>query len=391
MVTTVDARVPPGSWATVIHGTVTVLVTGTEPRDVLTVERQLGPLVPAPVTMTRPDVEVRFASRASASGSLVFVGHGETAYDDENFYVTKGKGQTPTLVRMALEAAGDGCCVIECEHGVPAVPLLVALVNISALAHGVLPLHASAVQLGGRTLLVTGWSKGGKTETVLALQRLGAAYVSDEWTYLTRAEDGGLLISGLPEPIRLWAWQLRQLPEVRARILNWPQRARLVALERGASAFTRVGRGRHALGSLSRRLAPIVARQAYRQVPPAELFDNRTVAGPVQLHEVVLAQSWSRDDVVLEPITGDEVAARMVHSLAYERLPLTMVYDQFRFAFPGRWSRTIERASEIEGRLLTELLHGRPAHRLAHPYPPDLDRIGRALQPLTSTDAERRG
>jgi hypothetical protein len=382
MVTSVGDRTTAGSWMTVIHGTVAVLVTGAEPRDALTVERQLGPLVPAPQTMADPDIEVRFVREVSTRGSLVLAGHGEAAYDDDSFYVTKGKGQTPTLARMPLDAAGDGCCVIECEHGVPAVPLLVALVNICALAHGVLPLHASAVQLGGRTLLVTGWSKGGKTETVLALQRRGAAYVADEWSYLTPGEDGALLVSGLPEPIRLWAWQLRQLPEVRTRVLSGRQHARLVALERGAAGLARVGRGGHALASLSRRFAPVVARQAYRQVPPAELFGSRTVAGPVPVDEVVLAQSWVRDDIVLEPIPGDEVAARMAHSLAYERLPLTMVYDQFRFAFPGRRSTAVERAAEIERQLLRDLLHGRSAHRLAHPYPPDLNLIGQALEPL---------
>lgn len=386
MVSPAAGMAPQSSWMAVIHGVVTVLVSGADPRDVHTVERQLGPLVPAPEELGLADVEVRFVSRVSTTGSLVFAGHGEAAYDDTSFYVTKAKGQTPTLVRMPLEAAGDGRCVIECEHGVPAVPLLVALVNVAALAHGVLPLHASAVRLRGRTLLATGWSKGGKTETVLALQRLGAAYVSDEWTYLTRDDDGQLLISGLPEPIRLWAWQLRQLPELRERVLSGRQRARLAVLERGASGLTRVGRGNHALASFSRRFAPVVARQAYRQVPPVQLFDSRTVAGPVPLDEVVLTQSWSREDIVLESITGEEVAARMAHSLAYERLPLTMIYHQFRFAFPERRSTVIERASDIEQELLTALLHGRQAHRLAHPYPPDLDRIGQALQPLLPID-----
>jgi hypothetical protein len=373
-----------GSSMVVVHGTVRVVVTGGQPGDLRTVQRQLGPLVPLTADGGTADVEVRFVPAVTTKGTLVFAGHGEAAYDDESFYVTKTKGQTPTLVRMPLEKAGDGCCVIECEHGVPAVPLLVALINIAALSHDVLPLHASAVHVAGRTLLMTGWSKGGKTESVLALQRQGAEYVSDEWSYLTRDEAGALQVSGLPEPVRLWAWQFRQVPELQA-LLSRRQRARLLALDRGGAWLARAGRGSSGVSSLSRRLAPVVSRQAYRQVPPDQLFAGRRIGGAVRVDEVVLVQSWARDEVVLEPIRGDEVAARMAHSLVYERLPLTMVYEQFRFAFPARASSTIEGAEQLERRLLSVLFDGREAHRLVHPYPPDLAQIALGLQPLLQT------
>jgi hypothetical protein len=373
-----------GSSMVVVHGTVRVVVTGAEPGDLRTVQRQLGPLVPLIADAGAADVEVRFVPAVTTKGTLVFAGNDEAAYDDESFYVTKTKGQTPTLVRMPLDAAGEGRCVIECEHGVPAVPLLVALVNIAALSHGVLPLHASSVHVGGRTLLMTGWSKGGKTESVLALQRRGAAYVSDEWSYLTRDDSGALQLSGLPEPVRLWAWQFRQLPELQS-LLSRRQRARLFALDRGGAWLGRAGRGSSGVSSLSRRLAPVVSRQAYRQVPPDKLFAGRRIGGPVPVDEVVLVQSWARDEVVLEPIRGDEVAARMAHSLAYERMPLTMVYEQFRFAFPARASSTIEEAEQIERRLLSGLFDGREAYRLVHPYPPDLAQIALGLQPLLQT------
>jgi hypothetical protein len=381
--TAVDA--PVGPHLVTVHGRVRVLVTGARPGDLHAVQRQLGPLSPASGAGGQADVEVRFVREVTTTGTLVFVGHGEAAYDDESFFVTRTKGQAPTFVRLPLDRAGDGCCVIECEHGVPAVPLLVALVNVAALSHGVLPLHASAVQVGGRTLLATGWSKGGKTESVLALRRRGASYVSDEWSYLSRDESGALVVSGLPEPVRLWAWQFRQVPELREQLLSRRQQARLLALDRGGALLERAGRGRSGLSSLSRRLAPIVSRQAYQQVPPDQLFGGRRVLDVVPVDEVVLVQSWARDDVVLEPILGDEVAARMAHSLVYERLPLTMLYEQFRFAFPGRSSGVIEEAEQIERRLLSELLGGRSAYRLAHPYPPDLEQIALGLQPLLQT------
>jgi hypothetical protein len=373
---------PVGPHEVVVHGRVRVLVTGADSADLRAVQRQLGPLLPVLDGSAEADVEVRFVSEVTTTGTLVSVGHGEAAYDEASFYVTKTKGQVPTSVRMPLDSVGDGCCVIECEHGVPAVPLLVAVINISALSRGVLPLHASAVHVGGRTLLATGWSKGGKTESVLALHREGASYVSDEWSYLTRDESSALAVSGLPEPVRLWAWQFRQMPELAQQLLSRRQRARLAALDRGGAWLDRGGRGSRGLSSLSRRLAPVVSRQAYQQVPPDQLFGDRRVRDIVRVDEVILVQSWARDDVVLEPILGDEIAARMAHSLVYERLPLTMMYEQFRFAFPGRASSAIEQAEQIERRLLSELLGGRPAYRLAHPYPPDLEQIALGLQPL---------
>ena len=81
------------------------------------------------------------------------------------------------------------------------MPHLVALVNVTALAKGVLPLHATAFTAGSTGVLVVGWSKGGKTETLLGCMAAGAEYVGDEWVYLT--DDGQML--GLPEPIRVWS------------------------------------------------------------------------------------------------------------------------------------------------------------------------------------------
>ncbi len=59
-------------------------------------------------------------------------------------------------------------CEIVCERGRARVPLLTANVNLVVLGNGALPLHAAAFRFDGTGVLVTGWSKGGKTETLLA-------------------------------------------------------------------------------------------------------------------------------------------------------------------------------------------------------------------------------
>ena len=127
-----------------------------------------------------------------------------------------------------------------CERGVAAVPLLIPILNMTLLARGVLPLHASAFVHEGTGVVATGWSKGGKTEALLAFASRGAEYVGDEWVYV--ASDGAR-VHGIPEPIRIWRWQLRQLPEYE-RMIKPAERARLTVLERmlGGESVWRRGR-----------------------------------------------------------------------------------------------------------------------------------------------------
>lgn len=59
--------------------------------------------------------------------------------------------------------------------------------------------HASAVALGGKAVLITGASGQGKSALALELMALGAALVSDDRVILTRA--GGRLIASAPGSI----------------------------------------------------------------------------------------------------------------------------------------------------------------------------------------------
>ena len=97
--------------------------------------------------------------------------------------------------------------------------------NVTALGQGLVPDPRLGVPLEGRSVLVTGWAKGGKSEVLLSFAARGATYVGDEWIYLA---DGGSRMLGLPEPIRLWDWQLRMMPEFAARVSR-RQRARIAS------------------------------------------------------------------------------------------------------------------------------------------------------------------
>jgi hypothetical protein len=244
----------------------------------------------------------------------------------------------------------------------------------------VVPVHASTVVHRGRTLLACGWSKGGKTEMMVALEREGATYVADEWSYLRRDGDRTLARS-LPEPVRVWSWQLAQLPELRARVTSRRKRSRLAALDRTSDLLATMSARGVPGRDVWRRAAPVLARQAYVQVPPARLFDGR-VADEAAVDQLLLVHSRPGDRTRVTPVDGAEVAARMRHSLAHERLPFTHLYQQYRFAFPDRVCALAEQAEQAEAEMLDRTLAPLPAARLVHPYPADLSEVAGAINGL---------
>jgi hypothetical protein len=256
----------------------------------------------------------------------------------------------------------------------PSVPHLLAFINLTAVARGVLPLHASAFTMGALGVLVTGWAKSGKTESLLGCVAEGGSYVGDEWVYLTPDRQ----MFGLPEPIRLWAWHLDQLPEL---LESRPREQRLrLAAWKAAGAMARAGATSRLPGAgIVRRATPVVERQAYLQIPPVELFGADRMALRGHLDSVVLVLSHSAPEIRTGTTGPTEVSGRMLASLADERAAFLTHYRQFRYAFPDRPSSLVETASEQEAQLLAALFDGRPAATVAHPYPCDIAELGRAV------------
>ncbi len=346
-----------------LHGVVVVRLLDPRPGDRSVLERQLGP-TSRPATDIVPDVSVRFVDSLDDGRPLTYVGYPEAGYHDSAFYLLRGKHGARARSLLPFADVGSRPEVV-CERGVGAVPHLLTLVNLAALAKGVLPLHASAFVLDGQGVLATGWSKGGKTETLLAFAGQGARYVGDEWIYLST--DGRM--TGVPEPIRLWDWHLRQLPDVWAG-LGPLTRTRLRALTSSADLAGRLADRLRATGagSVLRRAEPVIRRQSFRQVPPAELFGAGLVA-EAHLDVVLLATSHDSPDVRVEPVDPQLVARRMRASLAEEREPFLYHYRQFRFAFPDLGSELVDNAATLESDLLAQVLDGVPAYQLGHPYP----------------------
>ncbi|MGZ8527303.1 MAG: hypothetical protein ACXWWR_00780 [Candidatus Limnocylindrales bacterium] len=359
-----------------LHGAVGVRLIGATAADAGAVRRQLGP-IERPFDRP-PDIEIEYVERIQPDGALRAIGRDDAAFDRSSLVILRGRFKASVRVAIPLDRVG-GPCRIVAERGVGPIPLLVPVVNLTALGRGLLPIHASAFVHDGLGVLVTGWAKGGKSEVLLSFAARGAAYVGDEWVYL--ADDGARML-GLPEPIRLWDWQLRAMPEFAARVPR-SQRLRLASTRAvgavvGGTAEAPVIR-RTAGGRTLRRLRPFVDQQLDVRVPPARLFGGRVLVEGAPLDRVVFVESADEPGTAVEPIAGREIARRMVHSIRHEWLDLWTAYLKWRYAFPERPNPILEGLEATLVERLDRALADRPAVLLRHPYPPDIPALADAL------------
>ena len=361
-----------------IHGIVGVRLVGASARDVAAVTRQIGP--PGGRMDREPDIVVRFADELAIEG-LHWVEYGRTGFTDEAFYVVQS-GKRPARVRLPLDRVG-GRCEIVCQRGARSIPLLMAAVTLTALGNGCVPLHASAFEYEGTGVLVTGWAKGGKTESLLAFAAAGADYVGDEWILLT--PDGRMF--GIPEVMRVQDWHLRQLPHVRRHVPV--SRRALFRGVRAADALHRCLPG----GRLGRLLAndvladalPALRRQLNVQVNPLDVFTSRLRPGHVRVDKLFLMMSWDDPRITVERADGAAIARRMTASVTCELGPLLSSYLAWRFAFPDRRNELLERAEALLAERLEHVLRDRAAYVVRHPYPCGLATLFEAMAPWCGT------
>ena len=362
-----------------LHGLVGIRLVGASPSDRATVERQLGPMAGA---LTRePDIVIRFVEHLHRDHPVGLIGLEDTAVAGDDFLILRAKHKSRARVQIAFDRIGDRCEIV-CERGVAAVPLLVPIINLTLLANGGLALHASGFRYRGTGVLVTGWSKGGKTELLLACVEQGAEYIGDEWIHI--GADGRAMY-GMPEPIRVWDWQLEQLPRYR-RTLGAGDAFRLAALRQVQRATARAADTRAAerLGGSQylHRAAHLLDRQRYAFLAPHQVFGAEPSALSAPIDRVVFVASSEDARTRLAPVEPSWIADRMVHSLTEERQGLLAAYRRFRFAFPHRANPLIEEAAPLEHARLGALLAERPCFALTHPYPPSIRELFEAASPL---------
>lgn len=361
-----------------LHGIVGIRLCNATAADVAVVSRQLGP-IQTPLNR-EPDIIINFVDRLSTPTRIRYLGVNDAGYTDDAFLVLRSKHKTRAMVQIPFQQIGQRCEIV-CERGLPAVPLLIPILNLTALAKGALPLHASAFTYQGTGALVTGWAKGGKTETLLAFMAKGAKYVGDEWIYLS--EDGRRMY-GIPEPIRVWEWHLREMPQYRA-LLGRGDRARLWTLSKLVSTMDRVvssgiGRRSSPMRLLS-RMHHLLQRQLHVQLPPRELFPDGARSLEGSPDKVFFVASHETEDITIQPVDPADVARRMVFSLQEERIDFMSHYLKFRFAFPEASNPLIEQAEELQRETILRVLAGKETYAVYHPYPVSIPALFDVISP----------
>ncbi len=347
------------------------------PPDVNTVARQLGlqPQSPSPQSAGHPaDIIIRLVDRLERAEPVRYLNIDEIGYTNDAFLILRGKQKTKARVEMPFDQIGSNC-EIRCERGLAAIPLLIAVVNFTMLAKGALPIHASAFEYQGKGVLATGWSKGGKTELLLAFMSHGAHYIGDEWVYLT---PDGKEMFGIPEPIRLWDWHLQQLPEYQAR-LSRGERRRLRAVR--WSVRLTGGVWNRWLGRLTGRARALLKHQLHVDVSPERLFRQPADSGSSRLAKVFFVNSHDAPEIMVGPVDPQEIASRMLFSLQYEQMPFSSSYLAYRFAFPERSNGWLAAAPELQRQRLEQFLRRQESYFVAHPYPVDISALYEAVCP----------
>jgi hypothetical protein len=366
-----------------IHGLVGVRLINPSSSDVATVTKQLGPLQ-SPLSR-EPDIIVRFVQHLPMTG-LRYVDLHKSGFTEDGFFILQSQKKA-ARVKIAFDQIGTQCEIV-CESGLRAVPLLLAIVNLTVLKKDCVPLHASAFVHQGRGILVTGWAKGGKTEALLACSLHGAEYVGDEWILL---RGDGQKMYGVPENIRLWTWHLEYLPHVRRQV----KREELL-LFKGIHCLDKVQQmlphgklGNLAPLKLWREAIPALRRQLNVVMAPEHIFGSRMESFEAEPDKVFLMMNHARPDIRVEPKDPMEIARHMAASIQYEQIPFMEHYMAFKFAFPERQNAFIEQAPAYQYDILTRALSGKEAYVVYHPYPVSFHGLYKAMQPFCETLADQ--
>lgn len=319
---------------------------------------------------TDPALSVRYVDELPLDGPLRLVGPTMGCTTTAVVMLPPASRPGPRTLVPILSVGGR--TEVLCERGATTVPLLMDLLNASATQAGLLPLHAGCFVRDGLGTVVTGWSKGGKTETMLGVLAADpqTRFVGDEWVYV----DGpARLVLGSAHPMRVWDWQLQQLPELRARLPRRELRrfAVIRRLERLHASWPAGGR-RLPPAKLLAGLMPLLQSRHGAYVEPAHLFGADRLAIRAGFDRLVQVESWASPTTTHVGADAAHVAARMTWSLRHERRELTEAYDGFRYVNPGASNPWLDALDGLEERLLTAAFNGIPAVEVRHPYPVDI-------------------
>lgn len=360
-----------------IHGIVGIRLVNPTARDTARITKLLAPF------QTRlhrePDITIRFEDDLSPP-SLNYLGLDSAAFTEDDFYLLD-RNSGKVVAQIPYDEVGQPY-EIKCQSNADKIPQLFELIRLAFLRKNYISLHGAAFLYNGKGILVAGWSKGGKTETLVSFANHGAFYVADEWVLLSG--DGQRML-GLPIPVTLWDWQLEQVSPEIIPGMSFDRKVLFKSIYFLDAVYDKLGRGRlanffpvKALG----RLMPVVKMRLNIRESPHILFKDRYCVKGATVDKLFLVISHSEPDIKITPCDPDEFARRMENSNEYEEARLAQYYRTFKYAFPQRENKFLDSAPELRSDLLHKALVGKEIYKVFHPYPVSFDELFKHLQPF---------
>lgn len=318
-----------------------------------------------------PDITITFTSKIETP-ELTYIGLNNAAFDENGFYILS-TGRNKLKVKIPFDKIGDNFEIV-CETGSPEIPLLRHFINLIFLKKNYLPLHASAFKYNNQTALVMGWSKGGKTESLLSFANNGAEYIGDETVVLSK---DGTTMFGIPVSVCVWEWQFKQIPRLMPPLSN--QKKIVFGLIHFLDSVYNLTKKTFLKNSFITKILaesmPAFRRQLNIKVEPKEIFKTKILNEKVSLDNIILIMSHQSEEIKVESCDINEVIGRMINSQNYEIASFIEHYMTFKYAFPDHKNALLENLNTINESLLKESFNGKRAFKVLHPYPVSFDKL----------------
>lgn len=365
-----------------MHGLIGIRLIDATEHDISRFEKQLG-LTQTPLHGI-PEISIRFIEKFSV-GTLNYLGLNSTGYSNDEFYLLDKKNGA-IQVQIPFESIGEHCEIV-CRSGLNSIPLLYEIIMISLMKKNFVWLHASAFSYKGNSILVMGWEKGGKTESLLAFANQNSLYIGDEMVALS---SDGKKMFGIPLPMAIWEWQIKYIPRLIPKIsLQNRIVFKIISLLDKLHRIFAKGRLSNSFPfQIIGDALPALKRKLKIWVLPYELFNNQDGTQGSTPDKIFLVMCHNNKDISIEPCNPEEIAQRMANSNEYERMHFFKYYKAFKFAFPDIKNEFLETIDMHQNNLLNQALAEKESYKVLHPYPVSLDNLFNAMLPFCENNSQ---
>jgi len=324
------------------------------------------------VLANEPDIVITYVKKIDLSG-LTHIGLNTAAYSKDGFYILSN-GKENVKIKVPIVDIGRSKLNMVCESDSPDIPALNYIINFTLIGKDLLPLHATAFRYNDVGAVVMGWSKGGKTESLFSFMNHGAEFLSDEVAVVS---SDGKEVLGMRIPICVWEWQFKEIHSFMPK----------VSLQKKL-----IMKGIHVVKTLNKifhieiinKAMPVLDSQLNIKTLPTKLFKQERIISRMNLDVIILAMSHDLNEIIVEPISADEVIDRMINSQEYELEYFFRYYKMFKYAFPYHLNEFLENIKSVQYALMKKLLEGKKAFVVKHPYPVSFERLFDKMRPIFS-------